>query len=309
MTRVAVCGAAFASAVASLELDAVDERPDLALVDLTDPEGLARAVAVEATVPRVALASPEHEALLRALGVTSVALARSAHPAALGPLIASAIPAGRRAATRLVLITGRAGGVGRTLLAVNLALRLATRSSVLILDVTGTGAAGWWLRLVPGPWSDLEGLVDELTSEHLAIVAAEQGRLRLVGGASAMPSSPLALAAARASLGVADLVIIDAPPLPDDRTRALAAIADRVLVVAGAAPTSLAPLDGLADDGRVWSIGSREQPGRSGDPATLRCLPDDPASVRAAARGPGAAGGALGRAYDDLAELLSIDAE
>jgi hypothetical protein len=39
----------------------------------------------------------------------------------------------------------------------------------------------------------------------------------------------------------------------------------------------------------------------------MRELPDDPASVRSAMRGPSAVGGALGRAYDDLAELLAID--
>ena len=35
--------------------------------------------------------------------------------------------------------------------------------------------------------------------------------------------------------------------------------------------------------------------------------PDEPAAVRAAAKGPSVARGALGRAYDDLAELLALD--
>lgn len=309
MTRVVVCGTAFASAVDLLGLAEVDERADLVLVDLSDPEALARAGGVPPAVPRIVLGSSDHELLLRALGVTAVALATSASAAALGPLITAATPARGRGATRLAVVTAVAGGSGRTLLAVNLAMRLATRASVLLVDITGSGAAAWWLRLAPGPWSDLEGLVDELTAEHLAIVAAEQGRLRLIGGRSAMPSVPCVLAVARASASIADLVLVDAPSVRDERTRAVMEVADRVLVLAAGDGASAATLDGIPDGEGTWIIGSRGRRGRYGDHVPLRSLPDDPAAVRAAARGPDPVAGALGRVYDELADLLALDAE
>lgn len=305
--RVAVCGGSLAAAAAVLGLEPVDDRPDLVLVDLADSEALARAASIGAEVPRIAVARPEHDALLRALGCTNVGLARSADPAVIGPLVASAAPARTRRPTRVVLVTSVAGGVGRTLLAVNLATRLAARSSVLLIDATGSGAAGWWLRLSPASWADLEGLALELTAEHLAVVAVEHERLRVVGGASAMPSVALVSAAARAAGGLADLVVIDAPSLLDERTRVLRELADRTLLVAHSAPASLAALDGAIDE-RVWLVASRCDADRLGRYDAVRSLPDDPEAVRAAARGPSPAGGALGRAYDDLAELLAIDA-
>lgn len=307
MTRATVCGASLSIAAAALGLEAVDERPDLVLVDLSDPVAVARAAEIGAEIPRVAVADPTQHALLRAAGA-SVALARSSEPAVLGPLISSAVPARPRPATRLLVVTSIGGGVGRTLLVANLAARLAARSSVLVVDATGSGAASWWLRLAAAPWSDLEGLVDELTVEHLAIVAAERDRLRVVGGAAAMPSLPLLLASARAAVSLADLVIVDAPALPDERAIALREIADRCIVLARDDPAS-APALGEVVDERIWLLASRSREPVLHGHQTLRAIPDDPPAVTAASRGPDAVGGALGRAYDDLAELVAIDSE
>lgn len=306
MTRAAVCGAAFEPAVALLGLEAVDERPEIVLVDLADAEAVARAAAVAADVPRVMVGRPEHERLLRAAGC-SLAVRPSAEPNAIGPLIAAALPAPTRARTRLVVVTGPQGGTGRTLLAASLAERLAARLSVLLIDATGSGMAGWWLRLAAGPWSDLEGLVDELTTEHLGIVAAERDRLRVIGGAPLMPSAALLAAVTRESVGLAEVVLVDAPPLSDERARALIDGADRVLVVAAEDPAAIGAIDTSLDERRMWLIASRSGAERLGPHPVLRALPDDPAAVRSARRGPSLVGGALGRAYDDLAELLALD--
>lgn len=305
MTRAVACGDAFAGAVAVLGLVVVDDRPDVVLVDLRDPACVIRACAFDAAVPRVALGGPEHAQLLRGLGI-GARLAESAEPAALGPLIAASLPAAAPRATRTVVVTGAAGGVGRTLLVAHVALRLAAERSVALLDVTGTGALGWWLGLAGGGWSELEGLADELASEHLAVVAAEEGRLRVVGGASAMPSPGLAVASVRAACGLADVVIVDAPPAFDDRTRVLCEVADRILFVARDDPSAALPEEILADD-RTWLIGSRGRAERIGGRDVVRSLPDDPAAIRAAARGPSPVHGELSRAYDEVAELLAID--
>lgn len=305
MTRVVACGAAFAEAVEVLGLEPVDERPDLVLVDLEDVDAVALAAGIASDVPRVVIAGDRQERSLRAAGCT-LAVASSAHPAVLGPLIAAAIPARPRRATRLVVVTGPRGGSGRTLLAAALAERLAARVAVLVVDATGSGAVGWWLRLTAGPWSDLEGLVEELSAEHLAIIAAERGRLRTIGGASSMPTIGLLMATARAATGIADLVLVDAPPVFDERTRALMAAADRVLLIVADDPASLAALEEPPDE-RVWLIASRCRAALLCGRPVLRSLPDDPASVRAAARGPSTVGGPLGRAYDDLAELVALD--
>lgn len=307
MTKVVVCGAGFGAAVDVLGLDVTSELPDIVLVELADADAVARAAAIPAEVPRVAVGSAEHQQLLRAAG-SPLPISPTAEPATIGPLIAAALPERARAATRLVVVTGPRGGIGRTLLVAGLAERLAARMSVLVLDATGTGMAGWWLRLAPGPWSDLEGLVDELTTEHLGIVAAERERLRVIGGVSAMPSDALLAATARESVGLADVVLIDAPPLFDERTRALIGTADRAFLVATEEPAAVAALDGWVDEDRIWLIASRSRADRLGPHAVLRSLPDDPAAVRNAAHGPSPVGGALGRAYDEIAELLALDA-
>jgi hypothetical protein len=307
VTRVAVCGRALDAATAVLGLEPVEELPDLVLVDLHDAAGIIRASSISAEVPRVAVGGPEDELLLRAVGA-AVAFATTADAASLGPLVSQAVPPVASRSTRTVLVTGPAGGAGRTLLVAHLAVRLAARASVIVLDVTGAGTAGWWLGLSARGWSDLEGLAEELTSEHLAVVAAEQGRLRVVGGAPSVPSPALALAAVRAAAGLADIVLIDAPAQWDERARSLRELADRVLLVASDDPSCAAALDDAIDD-RTWLIGSRTRAQRIAGHAVVRAIPDDPAAVRAAAQGPSAVGGAVGRAYDEIAELLAIDAE
>lgn len=306
MIRAAVCGAAFDDAVAALGLVRSDDAPDVVLVDVRDAGAVAQAAAIADDVPRIAVGEEQHERLARAFG-SRVAVCASADPALLGPHLAAAIPVRARAATRLVLVTSVHGGVGRTLLACGLATRLATRTPVLLLDATGSGAAAWWLRLAPGPWSDLEGLVDELSGEHLAIVAAERGALRAVGGGPSMPSPPLLQAAVRAAVGIAQCVIVDGPTLFDDRARAVAAVADRVLVLGTDEPAGVAALGEI--DERWWLIASRCRAERLGPHPALRSLPEDAAAVRSAARARSDVGGELGRAYDDLAELLAIDIE
>lgn len=306
MTRVLACGATFAAAVETLGLEVVDDRPDLVLVDVDDDAALARAADVPLDVPRIAVVGPERDVILRAVGAT-VPIALSSHPAAIGPLVARLAAGRSRSTTRVVVVTGVAGGIGRTLLTANLAVRIGSRASVLVLDATGTGAAAWWLGLAPGSWTDLEGLVDELTAEHIAVVASERERVRLIGASGVLPSPALLTATARACEGVTELVLIDAPALADDRTRAVAEFADRIMVLASEAGPHAAALAPIAADERTWVIASRSRAQRIGAHAVLRALPDDPASIRAAARGPAAAGGALGRAYDDLAELLALD--
>lgn len=310
MTRAAVCGTAFDDAVAVLGLERVDDTPDVVLLDLCDAGAIARATRFDVAIPRVVLGHADQEELLRALGIP-LPVATSAAPAVIGPLVAAALPPPVRRATRTILITGLRGGVGRTLLAVGLATRLATRSSVVLLDVTGTGAAAWWLGVNGGSWSDLEGLADELTSEHLAVVAAgsgpDPGRLRLVGGAPSMPTAALAVSATRAALALADVVILDAPAVNDERTVALRELADRVLLVVSDDAVTSAQLEAVTGGSSTWVLASRSRAERVGGHAVLRALPDDASAIRSAARGPSRVCGDLGRAYDDLAELIAID--
>jgi hypothetical protein len=306
MTRVAICGSAFDDAAELLGLERVDEGARVVLVDVRDAQAIAAAAALPPDLARIAVGGPEHEILFRALGSRGCAFATSADPAAIGPLIRAAAPALPRRASRSIAVTSAAGGSGRTLLVANLAGRLALRMSVVVVDLTGTGSAAWWLGVSCGPWSDLEGLVDELNSEHLAVVAAENGGVRVLGGPSVMPSAALTEAVLRVAPALGDLVLIDAPPLADERTRALAGVVDRLVVLAADRPSADA-LD-VAEDDRIWLVASRSRAARIAGRPVLRALPDDPRSVSTALRGRVATGGALGRAYDDLAELLAIDA-
>lgn len=307
MTRVALCGPSFARAAEILGLDPVEEAPDLVLVDLAQAAGIERAASFDAAIPRVVVPSSTTATLLRSLGTGPLRIAPGATAAELGPILAAALPRPRAQATRTIVITGIAGGCGRTLLAVGVAARLAARAPVMLIDATGSGAAGWWVGVEPSPWNDLEGLVDELTAEHLAIVAAETGQLRVVGGRGPMPSAELILATVWSARDLAALTIVDAPLCFDPRTRALTRQADRVLLLADGSPISVAQLTSIDPDRTWWVIGSRTKAERIGDRSALRSLPDDPSAVRAAARGPAPVGGPLGRAYDDLAELIAVD--
>jgi len=55
-------------------------------------------------------------------------------------------------------------------------------------------------------------------------------------------------------------------------------------------------------------MASQSRAPRLGARAAFRALPRDEAAVAAALSGRRAAGGALGRAYDELAELIALDA-
>jgi Mrp family chromosome partitioning ATPase len=308
--RAVICGGDdLRAAAATLGLEQCETgRPDLILVDLRDPVSCAAAGALDAAIPRVAVAGENERALAAALGYDASSIAATCEPAALGPLVVAALPRAPRRATRVVVITGVRGGVGRTLLVANLARRLATRLSVAAVDATGTGALGWWLQCSPRPWTELEGLTDELTAEHLAVVAVEIAALRVIGGAPVAPTRALAESTVRAAASLVELVIVDAPVLADERGRALAKFADRLLVVSYDDPLSLATIDASDVPSGAWLMASQARAPRLGERVAFRALPRDEAAVAAALSGRRAAGGALGRAYDELAELIALDA-
>ena len=304
MTRAAVCGGPdLAAAADALGLVAAPE-PEVILVDTRCEDGVARAAAFAATIPRVLVATGATAELLRAAGVAHIAAGTAAE--AVGPHLAAALPARTREATRRIVITAARGGVGRTLLATNLALRLGRAGPLWLLDATGTGAAGWWLRADARPWSELEPMASELSIEHLRLVAtAVAPGIRVVGGPGTAPSWPL-LAACLRELD-RELVIVDAAPLADERTRALrdgSATARRTLVLTYADAASLAAL-AAHDLGDAWLIGSQ---GALPDGAAFRSVPRDDDAVARALADRARVGGRLGRAYDELAELLGIDA-
>lgn len=308
--RAAICGGDdLRAAAAALGLEVCETgAPDLVLVDLRDAAACAAAASLESAIPRVAVAGEPERALAAALGYTTSSIAMTCEPAALGPLVVAALPRTPRRATRLVVVTAARGGVGRSLLAANLARRLATRLTVAAVDVTGSGALGWWLQCSPRAWTELEGLTDELTAEHLAVVATESLGVRVIGGAPVVPTRALAEATVRAASSLADLVLVDAPALADERGRALASIADRVLLPSYDDALSLASLDACDVPSGAWLLASQSRRATIGEHAAFRALPRDEAAVGAALSGRRAVGGGLGRAYDELAELIALDA-
>ena len=308
--RAAICGGDdLRAAAVVLGLDPCDAgTPDLVLVDLRDASACAVAAAIESGIPRVAVAGASERRLAAALGYDASSIAATCEPAALGPLVVAALPRTPRRATRLAVVTSARGGVGRSLLVANLARRLAPGRVLAAIDATGTGALGWWLQCAPRAWTELEGLTDELTGEHLAVVATESAGLRVIGGAPVVPTRALAESTVRAAASLAELVLVDAPALADDRGRALAALADRVLVLSYDDPLSLASLDASEVPGGAWLIASQSRTTRIGEHAAFRALPRDEGAVGAALSERRAVGGALGRAYDELAELIALDA-
>ena len=308
--RAAICGGdELRASAAALGLEPCDAgRPDLVLVDLRDASACAEAAALEPAIPRVAVAGEAERALAAALGYDASSIAAACEPAALGPLVVAALPRTPRRATRVVMVTAVRGGVGRTLLVANLARRLASRVPVAAIDAGGTGALGWWLECAPRTWTELEGLAAELTAEHLAVVAAQTAGVYVIGGPPVAPTCALAEATVRAATSLAELVLIDAPVLADERARALAVAADRVLVLSYDDPLSLAALDASELPNDAWLMASQARTARLGERPAFRALPRDETAVSAALSGRRAAGGALGRAYDELAELIALDA-
>ncbi len=292
----------------ALGLELVDAGAELAIVDLRDAAALRAAASLPATLPRVVVAGEAERPLLDALAVEPSRVASACDARAIGPLVAAATPARPRSATRVVIVSAVRGGVGRTLLVANLARRLAQRLSVTAIDLSGTGALAWWLACEPRPWSELEALGDELSPDHLALLATQAlPGLRVVGGPPSAPTPPIAIAAIRAALVLDDLVLLDAPLATDALFAAAARAADRVLVLAYEDALSAATLAAVAPpDG--WLILSQSRAVRLGEREVFRALPRDEAAVSAALARRDRVGGGLGRAYDDLAEILALDA-
>jgi hypothetical protein len=309
--RVALYGGAeLASAAAVLGLITVEAaRADLAIVDLRDGEALSRAAVLAPEVPRVVVLADAQVALARALGVPSRSVARSCEPAVLGPLIAATLPPTRRSSTRSIMVTSARGGAGRTLLVANLARRLAPLRSTICLDLTGDGTLSWWLGTTSGRWADLEDLTDELTAEHLGVVATEAAPgLRLVGGPPFAPSVQLVQSAFRAALELSEIVLVDAPTLADERTRRLVGSVDRVIVMSYDDPISVAALASADMPERAWLIASQSIASSLAGRDVFRALPRAEGAIAAATSRPNALGGVLGQAYDELAEIIVIDA-
>jgi hypothetical protein len=284
-------------------------RADVALVDLRDAASLSRAATLAPELPRVVILADEQVALAGALGVPSRSIARSCEPAVLGPLIAATLPPARRSSTRSIMVTSVRGGAGRSLLVANLARRLALHRATLCLDLTGDGTLSWWLGATSGGWSELEDLTDELTAEHLGVVATEAAPgLRLVGGPPFAPSVRLAQSAFRAALELSEIVLVDAPILADERTRCLlAASVDRVLVLSYDDPISVAALGSADVPETAWLIASQSIATSLGGRDVFRALPRAEGTIAAATSRPNSLGGALGKAYDGLAEIIAID--
>ena len=305
MTQVAICGGdELRAACEILGLESATGVPRLVLVDLRTPGAAADASAHPAEIPRIVVATDEQATSLSALGAERIGVAASADPAVLGPLVAHCLPIAIRDRTRVVTFTAARGGTGRTICAAALARRLAADLTVLAIDATGTGALGWWLGVAPRSWSELEALTGELRDEHVELVATTVSpRLSLVGGPPATPSVAvldLTIAAARA---LADIVLVDAPLLSDECARLVSRRSDRVLVFSYPDPASRAALAEADVPETAWLIGSQ---GPVAD--AFRVLPRDEPAIAAASSRRGPVGGALGRAYAELGELLAIDA-
>ena len=309
--RVALLGGVeLATAAEVLGLIAVDAtRADLAVVDLRDAEAVSRAATLAAELPRVVVLADAHVALAGALGIPTRSIARSCEAAVLGPLIAATLPPARRNSTRSIMVTSARGGTGRSLLVANLARRLAHLRATLCLDLTADGTLSWWLGATSASWSDLEDLTDELTAEHLGVVATEPSPgLRLVGGPPFAPSVRLAQAAFRAALELSEIVLIDAPTLADERTRRLIGSVDRVIVMSYDDPISVAALASADVPDGAWLIASQSVATSLGGRDVFRALPRAESAIAAATSRPDALGGPLGKAYDGLAEIIAIDA-
>jgi hypothetical protein len=309
-TRVAVFGSdELCASVRALGFEPVSEDAEIALIDARDRDAILRAAGVKGGVPRAAVVFESDRELVAALGIDPSHVVTSAEPSVLGPVLMKLRPQRSRAATRVVVATGVRGGVGRSLLVANLALRIAPRLRVCVVDATGCGAASWWLRCTPRPWPEFAGLVDELTADHLSVMAEEaQTRIRAVGGASVAPSPALLSATVRAAAGLADLVIVDAPLRCDPLARAAMSLADRVLVLAYDDPWSKVVLQADPPDHGDWLIASQSKASTIDGRRAFRALPRDEPAVSSAVAGRTAVRGALGKAYDELADLLHIDA-
>jgi hypothetical protein len=285
------------------------DRAQIAIVDARDRAELARASLLPAAMPRVTLVAPEDRAFFTALGIDGARLVTSADPTILGPALVALVPKSTRGATKVLFITGSRGGVGRTLLAANLARRIGKTLRVSAIDATGSGALAWWLHASPKPWPELEAIADELTADQLALVAdTDRGGTRVVGGAQVAPTKRSLAAVLRVASAISDLVIVDAPVACDPLARPPTSVADRRLILAYDDPWSALVLDAAVADDRDWLLISQSKASVVAGRRVFRSLPRDEASVSSAISSRSSVGGALGRAYDELAELIAIDA-
>jgi hypothetical protein len=103
-------------------------------------------------------------------------------------------------------------------------------------------------------------------------------------------------------------VLVDAPPLFDAGARVARGSADRVVVLTYDDAASLAALDALSLGDGEWIVASQSRSSRIGPHAVFRALPRDEPAVAEALSRRDRVGGALGRAYDALAEIIALDA-
>lgn len=280
----------------------------VALVDATDADAMSTAAELAPSVPRVIVAPRELHASLRAFGTDPTRIVSTASAAVIGPVLARLLPQNARVRTRVVVVTGVRGGVGRTLLATNLARQLAAKCRVCLVDATGSGAAAWWLRATVSSWASIEGLADEMTADHVAVLAHEAARdLHVIGGPRVAPSIAVARATVGAATATHDIVIVDAPPVHDGLATALRAGADRSLVLAYDEALSIDALDGSLTSSD-WVIASQTSQRRLGAHDVFRALPRDEPAVASAIAARDAVRGRLGRSYEELAEILALDA-
>ena len=280
----------------------------VAVVDATDVEAMGTAAQLSSSIPRVVIAPIELHPSLRAFGADPARIVSETSAAAIGPVLARLLPQTARPRTRVVVVTGVRGGVGRTLLATNVSRHLATGRRVCLVDATGSGAAAWWLRVPASSWTSIEGLADEMTPDHLAVLAHEATRdLHVIGGAYMAPSAEIIRATVRAAMSSYDIVLVDAPPAHDGGASALRALADRWLVLAYDEPLSLDALDGVVAPAD-WIIASQATQRRLGAHDVFRSMPRDETAVARAIASREGVRGRLGRAYLELAEILALDA-
>jgi len=308
--RVAAFGGdALRTSLVSLGFEPVEERPDVVVVDLRDREAILRAAPFAGAAPRVLIAGLAEQELCAAIGADRSRITDSIEPAVLGPIVMAALPARPRSATRTLVVSATRGGLGRTLFAVNIAARLSARLRVCLVDATGTGAAAWWLGADAQPWTTLASLVEELTSEQLAVLAEEvRPGLRVIGGTSRAPDAHVAAAVIRAANGLDDLVIVDAPLVSAPPADALRESAERTVLFAYDDQCSLRALALAPPGDDVWVIAPQSRAEKLGDHPVFRCLPRDEPAVAAALASRDRVKGQLGRSYDEIAEIVRIDA-
>jgi hypothetical protein len=297
------------ASVIALGFEPVDEHADVVVVDLRERDAVERAAKLDANAPRVVVAGTAERELCAAIGADHARIVSSVQPEVLGPVLLAALPARPRSATRAIVVTATRGGLGRTLFAANLAFRLAATLRIAVVDATGTGAAAWWLRADAQPWSAIASLADELTPEQLAVLAEEvRPGLRVIGGASLAPDPHVAMSVIQAAVALDELVIVDSPLLSERITEEMRERADRTVLFGFDDACSARVLTLAAPDERAWVIASQSRVATLGVHPVFRCLPRDEAAIGAAVTSRSQVKGELGRAYDEIAELLRLDA-